>query len=233
MSTLAYVRMKVDLRLRQMDTKNRSYSTVEVDQAIREKYTLWKQKLPPAHVAETSAFTIAAGGDTFTPTLTGTTYSDAADIRLQLASTGHFLHGPLTVEELDAHRDSHPTVLLSVPHYFALWENHQGTLLGRVYPGAREAQVVNMFRSRSHAAITSSTDLDAAAVYFNEAACAALAASVAADLLLALPDEELAKRRLNRKIADAWNDEAKVALYQEEARRHDVEAAGRTMRWVS
>ncbi len=232
MSTIAYIRMKVDIRLRQMDTKNRSYSTVEVDQAVRDKYVAIHALLPPAHVAETAAFTISAGGDTFTPTLSGTTYSDALDVRLQLQSTGQFLK-KATVEELDAFRNSQPTPLLSVPSLFALWEDHQGVVRGRCYPGAAAAQVVNLFRSRSHVVPFSATDLDTVAVYFNEAACNALAASVAADLLMALPDEELKKRRLNREIASVWHREAETVWYQEEARRNDLESIGRTQRWVS
>lgn len=231
MSTLAYVRMLVDIRLRQQDTKNRSYSTVEVDQAVRQKYVSKLASLPPAHVAESAAFTIAAGGDTFTVTLSGTTYSDALDVRLQLASTGQFLR-PRTVEELDAMRGGHPTVFLNVPTDYALWQTHVGTVLGRCYPGALVAQSVNMFRSRSHTVPTSATDLDSAAVYFNEAATTALAAAVAADLLLAMPDKELERRRLARDIASAWKREADTVFYQEEARRNDLESIGRTQRWV-
>jgi hypothetical protein len=220
------------MRLRQQDSKNRSYSVPEVDFAIREKFATVNAVLPAPHVAETAAFTISAGGDTFTPTLSGTTYSDADDVRLRLQSTGQFLHR-VTVEELDAHRNGNPTVLLGVPMLFSLWHNHQGALLGRCYPGALAAQVVDMFRSRSHAAISSATDLDAAAVYFNEAACVALSAAVSADLLLALPDDELKKRRLNRAIAAEWAKEAAKVFYEEAARREDIDSIGKTMRWVS
>jgi hypothetical protein len=231
MSTLAYLRFKVDMRLRQMDTKNRTYSVPEVDQAIREKYIAKKTMLPPAHVAESSAFTISAGADTFTPTLAGTTYSDALDVRLQLVSNGLFLV-PSTVEEIDALRYGQPTLLLGIPYWFALWEDHQGVARGRCYPGAKDAQAVNMYRSRSHAAITSATDLDSAAVYFNEASCNALAQAVAADLLIAMPDDEVKKRGLTRDIAPAWAREADKLFYQEEARKNDLIAAGRTQRWV-
>lgn len=233
MSTVAYVRAKVDMRLRQQDSKNRSYSVPEVDYAIREKFASRSASLPPARVAESAAFSISGGGDTFTVTLSGTTYSDGDEVRIQLASTGNFLQ-KTTVEGIDAMRDGAPNVFLGVPDWFALWTDHQGVLRGRCYPGALATQSCNLFRSRSPAPVFSSTDLDSQAIYWPEPACVALAAEVAADLLLALPDSELEKRRLSRETAALWKKEAEVLFYQEAGRRDDLESTGiGTHRWVS
>lgn len=230
--SLAYIRFKVDLRLRQFDAKHRSYSAPEVDQAIREKYLAKQASMPPAHVAETAAFTVPAGTAAFALPLLGTTYSDAQDVRLQLARTGQYLQS-IVMDEYQAWTNWQPTLWLGVPAWVALWEDDQGQVHGRMVPGATQDELINMFRSKSHAVPFSATDLDSAAIYLNEAACTALAADVAADLLAALPPEEAAKLRLNPAIASVWQREAAKVWYQEEARRNDLMAAGRTMRWVS
>jgi len=230
-STIAYVRLKVDLRLRQLDSKNRSYLVPEVDQAIREKYVARMASMPPSHVAEASAFTILAGTDTFTLPTTGSTYSDALDVRLQLVTTGGYL-GKYTQEEFEPWVRNLTALVLQVPQIFTLWEDQRGVVHGRVYPGALADELVNVFRSLSHEAPTSATDLDAAAIYLNEAACVALAADVAADLLEAMTPEDAARRRLNPAIVGSWRREAAKVWYQESARRSDLEGAGRTMRWV-
>jgi len=183
-------------------------------------------------VAETAALTIGAGTDLFTLPTTGSTYSDALDVRLQLVSTGMFLRS-LTGEELDANRNGQIALTPGVPAKYSLWEDNEGVVHGRVYPGALVAQPVNVYRSLSHEVPMSASDLDNAAVYLNEAACGALAADTAADLLEAMLPEEAKRRRLNQTIAGSWRRDAAKVFYQEDARRNDLESVGRTMRWVS
>jgi hypothetical protein len=54
----------------------------------------------------------------------------------------------------------------------------------------------------------------------------------AADLLERMTPTDLAKRALSREAAPNWIRQAEVLLYQEGARRHDLESTGRIQRWV-
>ena len=236
MSTLSAIRMKVRFRTRDRDHKNQARSTPEIDQMVREKYLARYAMLPPVHVSTASAFTISAGGDTFTVTLTGTTYADAGDIRIRLRSDGSFLEKK-SVEQIDALRSGHATVSLGVPDAFCVWEDKAGVLNGRCWPGAKDAQVCDLYRDEDADVLTSATDLDAVAVILNDAGQTALAALVAADIIEQLTDEELIVRKINPakadKVAASMRAEAEAVFYQEACRRHDVESVGRIERWVS
>lgn len=224
--------MKVRFRTRDRDHKNQARSTPEIDQLTREKYLIRYAQLPPVHVATASAFTISAGGDTFTVTLTGTTYADAGDVRIRLRSDGSFLVKQ-SVEQIDATRNGHPSVSLGIPDRFCVWEDKVGVLNGRCWPGAKDAQICDLYRDEDADVLTSATDLDAVAVILNDAGQTALAALVAAEIVESMTDEELAVKKLNRNVAKLWTQEAEKVFYLEACRRHDVESVGVIERWIS
>jgi hypothetical protein len=249
--TIALRRLREDVRLniRDTDARRQTYNVVELDQAIANRYLLVQGRLPAYEVYTASAFTISANADTFTlpTTVSQWTGNDggaeyAGKFRIQLASTGQFLH-KLSEDEMAAYRAGQITTSMSIPEYFSLYEDKTQTIQGRVYPGAQAAQACHLYASMQaddlRAFIGSgSDDLDDVELQMSREAEIAVLFHASADLLERMGDDDLALRRFSPRSADktaaGWRREAELALYREASRRHSIEDnEGRTERRVS
>jgi hypothetical protein len=236
--SLAVVRDRIRMRLRDTDSKRPSFDALEYDQTICDAYLELQAQLPKPHLLTTSAFTISAGTDRFNLPTTVTNYSGAeysGDVRIRLVSTGEFLT-QRSVEELDALRQGQTTLALERPYCFCLWEENDLDVQGRCYPGARAAEACDLFTALTADDLrdyTAGSKMDSVSVLFSRMGAAALVHHVAADMLLRMTPSELAERRLTKDAAPLWQQKAKVLLYQEAARHHDLEDIGRTGRWVA
>jgi len=243
---LRRVRDRISMKLRDTDARKGTFDTVYLDNAICEAYLALQGRLPPPDLYTANAFTIGAGGDTFTmPTsVTQWTGNDggaeyAGDFRIQLASNGQFLQ-KRTVEELDSMRNRLPTVspALSIPYLYTLWEESDQDVQGRCYPGAKVAEACNLFRTFKaddlRDFVGAGTDtLDNVEVMFSRLGTVALVYHVCAELVASMPEDDLKLRRLNPAVAQLWMQMSEDALYNEACARHDIDSVGRVQRWVS
>jgi hypothetical protein len=227
-----------------MDARRVGFSGPEIDQAVADAYLILQSRLPAPDLVTPSGLTISAGGDTFTlpNTVTQWTGNDggaeyAGDVRIRVRSTGQFLRRR-TVDEVDQWRNFTPTVHLSIPDVFCLWEEKDNDVQGRCYPGARDDVVCDLYASLAADDLrdfigSGTDDMDDVEILFSRTAATALVLYTSADLLARMTEEDLSARRLSRIVAPDWRREADVLLYQEAARRHDIDGVGRTMRRVS
>lgn len=230
--TVPGLRNRIRVRLRETDSRRPSTSLVEIDEAICDAFLAISQRIPAsAHVA--SAFTIAAGGDTFTlPVASAAQYREPLVIRLR--STGEVLEKK-TREEVDAFRQAQPTVVLGIPRIYCLWEEADRDVQGRCYPGAKVAEICDLMKG-ALAEDLRVTDLDTVTINLSRDGERALVAQVAAELLAKLDEPRLQLRgfdsRSARDSVSAWRREAEEAIYREEARVNDLEGATHVQRWA-
>lgn len=208
-----------------------AYSTPQVIQQMQFGYQMIGARLPKPHIYRASDLTIAAGSDTFT--LSSREY--AADVRIRLRSTGEFLT-KRTAAQIDARRQGNPTVVLGRPREFCLWEevdvhaalNTAMDNKGRVFPGAKSAEVCDVF----HDFLPGSLPANAAGDWYIErielgkGAAHALALHVAARLLAKLPADELERLKLERATGAIWDRDAETLIYRESVRMHQIQSAG-------
>ncbi len=238
MPTLANIRSRVQVKIRDTDSRKGTFGVVAIDHAIADACLSLGSQIPAPHVYLSSGLTIAAG-ETFTlPTAAQTGYVSltqyAGDIRIRLRSNSLFLIRN-TVEELDAWREGLAAGQVSgVPERFCLWQEMDDEAQGRCWPPAATSEACDLFVSlvpddlRDHA-----TDMDAVNVRFSRYGSAALVFHTAALLVKQMSAEDVKLRNLNPAVAEDWELEARVLLYQEEVRKHNNEAIGRMGRWVS
>lgn len=241
--TLTTLRNRIRLRLNDTDARRPTFDVPAYDNAIAYAYILQAGRLPAPMLYTASAFTIAAGASTFALPTTVTQYTGSeggAEYRqvysIQLASDGTFLE-KVTNEQMDAMRAGSDTVPTSTPSYYSLSESSTPAVTGRCWPGADDAEVCNLWAKMSADDLRDyvgggTATLDDVEVLFSRLAAAGLEAYVAADLLERMTAEDLALRRLSGKSGPLWRTEAERAFYQEAARRHDLNDAGRIQRWV-
>lgn len=238
------IRDRVRERIRDTDDKRPSFDVIEVDMAIADAYLVLQARIPRPRLYTASAFTISAGGDEFnlpTAAVTGWTGGDGqaeygGDVSIRLRSQARFLRRR-TIEELDGLREGETTIALGIPRDFALWEESDGTVRGRVHPGAKAAESCDLFRAlmaddlRDY--VGSGTEgMEQVEVQFSRTAGQALVLYAASDLLLRMTTEDLALRRMDRGAARFWLAEAQRMIYQDAARAHDLSDVGRVQRWV-
>jgi len=241
---LRRIRDRIRFRLRDFDATNGSYTGPEYDQYICDAYLAMQSRLHRPDLYTSSAFTISAGTDLFSLPATVLQYTGndggaeyAGDVRIRLRSTGDYLVKN-TVEELDAWRDGDQNVVLAIPRHFALWEDKDQAVQGRCHPGAKVAELCDLFAPLTADDLRDfvgggTSDLDDVEVLFSRVAAQALVYGVAAELLLMMPDDEATRRRINKAVVQKWERMSEVMLDSEEARRHDVEDVGRVQRWQS
>ena len=237
-TTLGNLRFRVRERLRETDSRRASFDPIEVDQAIADAYVEVQGRMPPIKLYTASAFTIAAGAQTFTlPTAAASgfisTQEHAGEVRIRLQSTGDWLT-KRTREEIYAFRAGVTTTTgEGRPSDFALYEDQAQVVQGECWPRANAAEVCDLMRSlmaddlRDHP-----TDMETATIMMSRLGATALVLYSAADLLQRLREDDAALRRLNRETARDWRARAEAMLYEDEARHHDIESIGRTMRVV-
>jgi len=227
--TLPSVRARVQVKIRQSDSRKFSIGPIEVDQAIRDAYLLMASRLPAAHVVATSALTIASGADTFSLAVASSEEYEG-DVRIQKQTDRRFLDR-LTVEEIDAYRSGQTSSYTGIPERFALWEDTATVVQGRVHPRANAAYVCDIYRSVV-AADFDLTAVDATSIAFSRYGINALIIQAASDLVASMTDEMLKERGLSGGIAGVWAKQAEVALYREQSRRNSLASTGRTHRMV-
>lgn len=231
MITLAKLRARVQVEIRDDDNRKDSFGVVEIDNTICNAYLAMHARMGEPSLYTASGVTIAAGANTFSlPTTTTAEY--AGDIALQLLSVGTFLT-KCSVEEIQAWQDGQPTPLLSIPTKFALYEDSSIIVQGIVYPGAKVAEPCNLYRALVVVDPRDAADMDAVNIVAGRYAQTALIYRAAAMLAMKMSARQLETRDLNPQIAAAWMKDSDQALYLDTARRHDLEGVGRTQRWVS
>ena len=210
---------------------------MEVDQAICDVYITEQARLPGHSLYTASAFTISAGGDTFTlpASVTQWTGNDGAaeyegDVRIQLVSDGTFLRR-VPRDTIEALKDGQQVPSTSRPSLFALYPGSDQVVNGLCYPGAREAEACNLYRilmaDDPRDFVGSGTDdLDDVELQMSRLATTALTLMVSAELVDKMLDEDLKARRINPQITKSWRHRAEVAFYQEKCVRQKLKMAG-------
>ncbi len=154
-----------------------------------------------------------------------------------MQSNGRFLWRR-SLEELNAIRNLQAQTLYNVPTEFAIYEDKSNVVQGRTYPGAKDAQVCNLYSSltaddlRDYVGAGTSGMDDVSANLSREGA-GALVAYTAAALVERMSVKTLEARGLNPNVVQRWQREADSLIWQECARRNALESTGRTQRWVS
>lgn len=229
------IRDRVRERLRDTDQRQPAFYLPEYDAAVCDAYLALAAKLPAPELYTANAFTIAAGGNTFSLPVS-VTQEYAGDVRIQLVSTMGFLR-KVSLEQADALRSGVPSTYLTIPYAFCLWEEKDQTVRGRCIPATRDAQACHLYQSLTVTdlrdfVMDGGTDMEDVAVRFSRIGAMALVLYAAADLLGRLTAEEAARLKLNQSVVSAWRMEAEALLYQEAGRRHDLEDTGEVQRWV-
>jgi len=135
-------------------------------------------------------------------------------------------------------RDSLATIHLGIPRWFCLWEDKSQVVQGRVYPGAQQSEVCNVFANTRASDIRDFTGaggistLDDVSILFSDHMANGLMLYTAADLLTRMIPEDLAMRHLNPRAAEFWMKDANDALYKEYERRNMLSTVGRQKRFV-
>ena len=128
-------------------------------------------------------------------------------------------------------RDGSPTLLTGIPRWFALWEDSSQVVQGRCYPGAAAAETYDLHRSSAPTDFDL-TAMDSTVIALSVLGLNALVFKSALNLGATMTDEDLALRRLNPRVFEAWADDYRVCLHDEAVRRHDLESVGRYQRNV-
>lgn len=241
---LRTIRSRIQGRLRITSKRNPAFDTIEIDEEIASKCLELGAWLPAPMLYSASAFTISANSMTFQLPTSVTQYTGndgraeyRSEIRLQLVSTGAFLR-KLSNEQMDSYVHLSPSGHYSIPDYFSIYEEKNSDVEGRVWPGAKDPQAVNLWATMAHDDVrdfigSGSDDMDDVQVQFSRVAALALEKYVAADLLLRMTDEMLKEARLNPQVAEVWRKEAYELAYLDAGRRHDMDELGEHQRWVS
>jgi len=240
---LRKVRDRVRGRLNDTDARKPTFVVPQLDSAICDAYLALSSMLPAPMLYTASAFTISAGAETFalpTAATTGWTGGDgqaeyAGLVDIQLASTGTYLQH-ISMQQMHAIRDGSPTVLTAKPERYALYEASDQTVNGYCYPGAKVAEVCNLFRTLAYDDLrdyvgASTDDLDDVEVQFSRLGVAALVQYAASGLLASMVKEDAELRRLDKSVAASWRKEAEELAYREAMRRHNLEDPGQVQRW--
>lgn len=242
--SLKRVRGRVQDRIRDTDDRNPTFTPFEIDNAICDQYLNIASRLPVPDLYTASAFTIAAGGDTFQLPATVSQYTGndggaeyAAGMRIRLTSNGQFLRKS-TVEELDSFRDGNQTIHLGVPDKFCLWEEKDQDVQGRCYPGATAAQVCDLWAPLMPDDLrdfvgSGAEGMDTVEVLFARSGILGLVMYTAADLVARMTDSDLTLRKINPGVVNLWREEANIILNREAGRRHNIDDVGRLQRWRS
>ena len=224
------LRARIRIRIKERDTRTNVFSVPEIDSAMADAYLALQARLPAARLYTSGAGTIAANADTFTlPTASSAQYQ--GDVSIQLDSDKSFLR-KVTREEIDAMREGAATSYVVRPRYWAPWEEDGQEVVARCYPRAEAAETYHLFAAMVADDLRVAA-MDAASVELSRYGETAFIYTVAAELVAAMRDEDLAAKRLDKGVVQVWQRIAEVALYQEEARLHDMADVGRQQRWLA
>ena len=243
--SLAFTKLRgrVKARLRDVDGRMNNPSGLEVDMALADAYIALEADLPAPTLYTASALTISAGSDLFSlpVSVSGSGYGTgtveyAGQVLIQLQSTGQFLE-QVTLDQLNALRNGQPTLQLQIPNYFATYEDIGNVMRGRAYPGAKDAQVCNLYSSLSADDLrdyvgAGSSGMDDVSANLSREGAGALVAYTSAMLVKRMTPQTLEERGINPGVADFWLAEAQKLMWQEGARRASLDSPARTQQWV-
>ena len=230
--TLAVIRARVRVKIKEMDQRRGTTGIVEIDNAIADSYLLLASRIPSPRLVSLSAFTISANAQTFVlPSTAAIEYS--GEVQIQLQSDKSFLK-KITRDELQSYRSRDiNNVGTTRPQMFSLYEDESQVVQGDCWPRSRDSELCDMFADISATDIRDAVAMDAASIKFARRGSTALVYHASAELVQSMTDSDLATRRLNRNVVGQWREDAERLIYEEEVRRHQAEDTGRTQRWVS
>ena len=228
--TLATVRSRVRVNLKELGERSTVAGLIAIDNAIADAYLVLGASIPAPRLLTPSAFTIAANSRTFTlPSAAGLQYTGIVEI--QLRSDRSYLSKRSRDEIQALYNGDTQTVGTSRPLLFSLYEDSSQVVQGDCWPRSRDAEPCDLYASLSVADIRDAASMDAATIQFGRAAVHAVVLQASSMLVAAMTDEDLRERKLNPKVADTWYKQAQTLAYQEELRRNNAEAVGYIQRW--
>jgi len=231
MPTLATIRGRVAIKINDADAKHASFDPLRLDHAIADAHIALSAMIPPPHLYVTNAFTMAANSDTFTlPTAANAGYVSftqyAGEVKIRLVSDGRWLR-KVSRSEIDALYDGvTQTTGAGRPRRFALWQEMDDDVQGRVHPRCGPAETCDLYVALTADDIRDAADLDAANVRFGRYGSTALVYHAAALLVGEMDDESLKLRRLNSGVVNLWIQQAQSLLQHESFRKTAVESRG-------
>lgn len=231
--TLVVLRNRLRVMLNDLDrADDEQFSIVRLDGAIANAYQACAAVLSPPRLVTLSAFTIAAGAQTFSlPTTSNAEYS--GDVRIRLQSDGSYLF-KRSREEIEALRYGETaTTGTGRPTDFSLYEDSAQILQGDCWPRSKDLETCDMYVGLDVTDLRDAASMDAASIQFSRYGSTALLYRAASELVASTPADKLAARDLDKGVAQIWLQQAGVLLYAEEVRRAQAEDAGRVQRWVS
>lgn len=245
MIAISKIRGRVRGNLMDLDGRMAAPTGVQIDATLADVYIELAAQLPSPMLYVASAFTIAAGANTFTFPVTVTssgfgtgTTEYAGEARIQLAVPGTWLR-KITSREMDAFMYGVNAIPLAIPDRFALYQDGSQVIRGRCWPGSNEARACNLWATikaddlRDYVGTGGAEGFDTVSAPLSREAAAALVLKASSRLLKRMGAEDVAKRGINPAVAGEWDAAANDLLYAEEAAQHSVRSTGRIQRWKS
>lgn len=188
-------------------------------------------ELPLGEAWSLSDFTVSAGSASGTlSTASSAQYQNILELRRN--SDGYLLQ-KLTREELD-HQFWHAQVAATAgradPICYAMYEDSDQTVTVKFQAPAKANTAIDVLRSIVPIDLTTAGTETVSLARWAMHATAHLAAAMA---LEKMSDFEVRELRLNRGAAQAMRTSAMRGIRNEEARRNQLDAVGRQMRWVT
>ncbi len=229
-TTVALLTDRVLSQINALDGRN--VDIIRVHQQIRNQYLAMQGRLPSYEVYTASAGTITAGAESFTlPTTSGAEYM--GNIRIRLRSMNQDLE-KVTATEMDMYRNGRSTTDgFSRSRCFQPVETTDQSVICWVHPINAATETYDLWRGVAPTDLPAATDIAAWTLFLGDVAQTALVFKVSAALLKAMREPDADLRKLNRETAKDWDSEGERLIYQESARRYDIESVGRTQRLVS
>ena len=226
-ATLLQARVQVQALINEMDFRKASTSLIRLDTIMRGAYIWLQAELPPTESVTASAGTISS--DTFTlPTTSSAQYAGLVWIRIR--STGAFLT-EVTREEMVAMRALHPTVPISNPLYFAMYEDSTQTVNCQCESIPPSPLTYDLHKTLV-AADFDLTALDSTMLALSRYGIQSLIYQTAAEVAAMFNDEDLQLRRLNPSVIPHWFQQADRMRHLEAVRLNNLHSQGREQRWV-
>lgn len=222
---LSKVRADVQILLRDIDHTDAWFSPMLYDQMIAMILIRhWARSAMP-QLAIANAFSINADGTFELPT----TREYTGLVRIQLAATALFLT-PWTTEQMDMARSAVlPTTFTGLPTAFAIYEQRDSKVEGRVWAPPGTATLCNLFIGLAPDDIRTAA-MDTVTVDMSIEGVQSLVMDVAHELASGSTGSKLEARGLSQAILPKWQSESYRLRILDNARRHNMRSTGRIAR---
>lgn len=240
----AKVRGRIRARLQDADGRMDVPSGVAVDMAAASSWIALGAFMPAPLVYTASAFTIAAGSETFTLPVTitasgyGTGTVEYSGVqKIQLVSNGIYLR-PASHEEIHRLRYGNVTTSTGIPQVYAMYQDGAQVVRGRCWPPPTAAEACNLWAFvsaedlRDYVGTGGTEGMDTVTVPGTREQAQALEARTAWSLLNTMPKAQAEARGIDKaaKLAE-WKDEWNSIVYSAEQRAHSLKSVGRVLRF--